>query len=165
MRWESNLCVGKGELHQFHRGPCAACPSTSPSWWWGTSQGTPEELGWQTLSQPRFRCAQQERAWKRKVLGVQPQQLHPKMSIQRVGLSPVLIPLDAKKEVRKNPGWKQRVDSRLRICNPDCKNGILQGLLGFRALTWFTKNFGIVSWLCITFLALILGWGWVHKRC
>lgn len=160
MRQESNLRVGKGELHQFHRGPCAACPSTSTSWWWGTCQEAPEELGWQTWSQPRFRRAQQERAWKKKVHSSSA----PKWAVQRVGLS-LLIPLDVKTRSKKKSRLETEGGFKTKISYPDCKNCILQGLLGFRALTWFTKNFGTVSWLCITFLALILGWGWVQKRC
>lgn len=91
-----------------------------------------------------------------------------KWAVQRVGLSS-LIPLDVKTRSKNKSGLETEGGFKTKISDPDCKNGILQKLLGFRGLTWFTKkkkkSFATVSWLCITFLALILGWGWVQMRC
>lgn len=127
-------------------------------------QGAAEEPGWQSWPQPWFRCAQQERARTRKVLGVRPSSSTPKRAVQRVGLSS-LIPLDAKTRTKNKSGLETESGFKTKISDADCKNYILEGLLEFRALTWFTKTFGAISWLCITFLALVLGWGWVQKRC
>lgn len=58
----------------------------------------------------------------------------PKRAIRRVGLS-LLIPLEAKTRSKNKSGLETERGFKTKISDPDRKNGILQGLLGFRALT------------------------------
>lgn len=164
MRRESNLLVGKGEPHQFHGDPMLPVPALAPHGGEGLCREHPRS--WDGRPGPDLASGMHSmsllkkwRCWE-----CSHSSSTPKWAVQRVGLSS-LIPLDVKTRRKNKSGLETEGGFKTKISDPDCKNAILQRLLGFRALTGFTKSFGTVSWLCITFLALILGWGWVQKRC
>lgn len=112
MRWESNLCAGKRELHHLPRGPCAACPSTS--WGWGSSREQPRSRGGRPgpdldSGVPSKSVLERGRCWECSLAS-------PSQNEQSRGQGcPHLFLWMLKQELRINLSWKQRVDSRLRF--------------------------------------------------